>query len=99
MKILGCFVVAASLVATAAIAAPPAEYTLTLTPAEVQNVATALSKQPYADVATLIAKMQQQINEQTARAAIIQAPPAPAPAAPAVEEKKPDSPPGAAEKK
>ncbi len=57
-----------------ALAAPPSEYVLTLTPVEIQQVATALSRQAYGDVFQIITKIQAQVNAQEAKAAEAAAP-------------------------
>lgn len=44
-------------------AAPPTVYTISLTPAEVQEIGQALGSQPYSTVSALIAKIQQQVIE------------------------------------
>ena len=45
-------------------AAPPTVYTISLTPAEVQEIGQALGAQPYSTVSALIAKIQQQVVDQ-----------------------------------
>lgn len=62
------------LVATAAFAA---DYTLTLSAEEVNYIGNVLQQQPYKDVATLLAKLQAQVNKQNADAAKVVPPPAP----------------------
>ena len=53
------------LVSTSAFAQnPPAEYMLKVTPADVSIIGKALGSQPFNDVAPVLNKLQEQINEQ-----------------------------------
>ena len=56
------------LAAGAASAAPPSEFTLTLTPTEVNEIGAALGRQPYADVADLMSKLKSQVTAETIKA-------------------------------
>lgn len=46
---------------------PSVEYTLRVTSAEVDTIGRALSQRPYAEVAGVLGKMANQINEQNAK--------------------------------
>lgn len=63
----------------------PETYLFTLAPAEVVLIGQALSERPYKDVASLIAKLQQQAQEQINKANQPPTPPEP----PKAEEPKP----------
>lgn len=53
------------LVSSSALAqTPPAEYNLKVTPADVAIIGKALGSQPFNDVAPVLNKLQEQINEQ-----------------------------------
>lgn len=75
MKIRGLIMIAA--LAFLPAAAMAADYTLTLSSDEVLAIAKALREQPYKDVASILQKMQQQLNAEDA-ARMKQAEPAPA---------------------
>ena len=60
----------------------PQTYTLTITAADVTVIGQALGVRPYNDVASIIAKMQAQINAQNEAAAKGANPPAPGPKEP-----------------
>lgn len=63
----------AFLAAPALAGPPPSQYTLTLTPADIQELANALGVRPYLEVRDLLARIQRQIDEQAAAAAAAKA--------------------------
>ena len=60
----------ASAVAQGAEPSQPAQYTLTLSPADISELGAALSERPYHEVAALIGKLQEQIAPQNNKAVV-----------------------------